>query len=102
MRIAGEVLSAVCQHGTDRSHGGAVQVHDAQISQAGLREDNTRNYQNGAGNNGTQSVGVKDSGGVSRNFDGYCYISESFMRGKVIEIAVNRAAVDSALLARCK
>lgn len=45
---------------------------------------------------------VKDSGGVSRNFDGYCYISENFMRGKVIEIAVNRAAVDSALLARCK
>jgi hypothetical protein len=45
---------------------------------------------------------VKDSGGVSRNFDGYCYISESFMRGKVIEIAVNRAAVDPALLARCK
>lgn len=45
---------------------------------------------------------VKDSGGVSRNFDGYCYISESFMRGKVIEIAVNRAAVDPALLARCE
>lgn len=45
---------------------------------------------------------VKDSGGVSRNFDGYCYISENFMRGKVIEIAVNRAAVDPALLARCK
>ncbi len=45
---------------------------------------------------------VKDSGGVSRNFDGYCYISESFMRGKVIKIAVNRAAVDPALLARCK
>lgn len=51
---------------------------------------------------GNRYFKVKDSGGVSRNFDGYCYISESFMRGKVIEIAVNRAAVDPELLARCK